>query len=117
MAAGCCEGDLTVGLLHVLACLRHLDHDGAPSAVHLFALVRTSNANAMVKSLAGSSRSSAGVRLIMGAGRSRRPLHLLGWRSNAGAEVWTKALTMAGPATSPYHHCFRSICASSPQAA
>jgi hypothetical protein len=63
MAAGRCEGDSTVGLLHVLACLRHLDHDGAPSAVHLFALVRTSNANAMVKSLAGSSRSSAGVRL------------------------------------------------------
>jgi hypothetical protein len=38
--------------VHVLACLRHLDHDGTPSAVHFFALVRTSNANAISPSRA-----------------------------------------------------------------
>src|SRR6476660_2993930 len=49
MAAGRCKGDSTVRPLHDVACLRHLGHDGASRAVHFFALVRTSNANALGK--------------------------------------------------------------------
>src|SRR5262245_45005793 len=37
MAAGGCESESTVRLLHVLACLRHLGHDGISRAVHFFA--------------------------------------------------------------------------------